>query len=479
MNPMKLPELLFEIATHLDSTGDIIRLAQTDRFSHEMVLPFLFRDIDISFAAVSSLAAALRRTATLGNTCRSLVFRRALDELSDKDEDYDDEEEPDDDEPDWTVYAPLYTDLCTIFHALSAHSCLRRISLKWNARRYLGTDVEFPSEVWGAISAASSHLEALEISVGVTEERDWQILMVGTIPNLRVFDLQMAAHGWECAYLQEFLDKHPSIEDLTLELPTCCGPEGITLESTFPALKAFAMNAPRLTVGDSSFLERHPRLERLRLDTVQQFSLNGQGLHNLRAMYITHSIAWCLPAFSFSLTGSLTPITHLRLRSQPDLSHATVAEVVGTVAGTLRCLELDQVDEEAFTVLLVHIRGLMQLAPNLAELAIVAREWPKPPRWDEKNLINLLAAIDDSTLVALRVVHYKSGMPLPPSVLTDLGPVPSSLKYIGWDVPRQPITYAIGRLGDKNIGRAMACSPFPREGEGWTAESVLDHLGPC
>ncbi|KAJ6540880.1 hypothetical protein DFH09DRAFT_1368519 [Mycena vulgaris] len=41
----------------------------------------------------------------------------------------------------------------------------------------------------------------------------------------------------------------------------------------------------------------------------------------------------------------------------PDLSETEVVDAVRAVAPTLRCLELDCVDEDAFPVLLVHIRA--------------------------------------------------------------------------------------------------------------------------
>ncbi|KAJ6499491.1 hypothetical protein DFH09DRAFT_1203790 [Mycena vulgaris] len=474
MNPLQLPELLCEIATHLDSPRDIICLAQSDRLTHGLVLPFLFHDIRIPLDSIASLAAVLRQNPTLVCGCRSFTLLRASGDLSDDEDDTADHEE---EEANRTLDAPICADLCTILHALSSHSRLGYLSLIGDARRYLRTDVEFPVGVWRAISAASAHLKALEISVGDTEVDHWRTLMLATIPILRVLNLEMAAHGWECTYVQAFLDRHPALEALTLDLPTCCGPEGITLDSTFPNLKSFAMNAPRLIPEDSTFLERHPKLERLRLDTVQTFSIGGAALQNLRALYITHSMQWCMPAFA---TATQAPVVQLRLRSQPDLSYPTVAEVVTVVAPTLRCLELDQVDEDAFAVLLVQIRPLLKRAPGLAELAIIGRSsWPKPPTFNAQDLRELLVAIGDAgNLIALRLEDpWKRGASISSPILADLGPLPLALKYIQWNVAATPVTYAIERMNEKNIGSAMECPPFPRAAGDWTAESVLDHLG--
>jgi hypothetical protein len=162
MNPLQVPELIGEIAGHLTDRSDLINLAQTDRFTHEVVTPLLFHEIQIPLASMASLAAALRSNPTLAAACRSLTVCIPLaDKLAAEANAY----PPDDPVLDPSVYEPLYEDLCTVLDVLEQHAHLTTFSVNDMARRYLRTFVEFPAKVWTAIAAVSVNLEVLEIAV--------------------------------------------------------------------------------------------------------------------------------------------------------------------------------------------------------------------------------------------------------------------------------------------------------------------------
>jgi hypothetical protein len=173
MNPLQVPELIGEIAGHLTDRGDLINLAQSDRFVHEVVTPLLFQDIQIPLASMASLAATLRSNTTLAAACRSLtVCLSSADHLDLTAQVYA-ARPPRDPVLEPSVYEPLYADLCTVLDALEQHAHLTTFSVNRMARRYLRTFVEFPAKVWTAIAAVSVNLEVLEIAVDKSEKEHW------------------------------------------------------------------------------------------------------------------------------------------------------------------------------------------------------------------------------------------------------------------------------------------------------------------
>ncbi|KAJ7669133.1 hypothetical protein B0H17DRAFT_1209691 [Mycena rosella] len=336
---------------------------------------------------------------------------------------------------------------------------LSKLSLTLSARRYLRRDIEFPARVWDAIVSASNHLQVLEISLDYAEEGAWSVLMRTTLARLRTLRLTMDAYNWPCAHVQAFLERHPVLEDLRLKSPPYCGPEGIALSSTFPNLKFLY---PYILL-----------LERLDLRTQQVFSLlpGSAALQRLRALCVAQPVRNCIDGFITAPTVQLRVCGVLSDLAQPHL-----ADVVRAVAPTLRCLELDSVNEDVFANLLPHIRELLALAVVGGNQDPSWR--PLPSSWAPEDLRALLSAIGPfPTLTALRLDRpRKTDIPLPPALLADLGPHPTHLQYIRWAVNDVPLTYSIERHDGRNVGRALAGALFPRVGD-WTAESVLDHLG--
>jgi hypothetical protein len=60
MNRMKVPELLQEIAAFVENSRDLSAFAQVDRFTHAVVTPCIFRNIELRLDFVDSLAVAFR-----------------------------------------------------------------------------------------------------------------------------------------------------------------------------------------------------------------------------------------------------------------------------------------------------------------------------------------------------------------------------------------------------------------------------------
>jgi hypothetical protein len=104
----------------------------------------------------------------------------------------------------------------------------------------------------------------------------------------------------------------------------------------------------------------------------------------LRALSISQITLMSSPA----VVSAHTRLTHLRLRGMPYLSTPTVADLVACVARTLRCLELDEVNTDAYAALLEHIVPLLRTAPALEELGIIAlSSYPSPPDWTAQDLV--------------------------------------------------------------------------------------------
>lgn len=194
------------------------------------------------------------------------------------------------------------------------------------------------------------------------------------------------AHGWGCRKLQRFFNELEELEDLRLTFPTCCGPHGIDFSATHPKLKTFSLTSNELC-APSDFFDRHHSLESLELYTLQSFIITESSLRGLKALSIDRDTLRLNPAFlSFHAP---TSITHLRLR-MPHLSLRRVSNAVIVVSQTLRCLELDEVDQPAFAKLLVKLADLMKRIPCLLELGILGGTYHcTPADWTPDDLVSL------------------------------------------------------------------------------------------
>ncbi|KAJ6564040.1 hypothetical protein B0H19DRAFT_1140232 [Mycena capillaripes] len=461
MGLMKVPELVQEISNFVENPRDLAQLAQVDRFTNAAVTPYLYRYIDIPLDFVKSLAITFKNRLDLAAKCRFLSFCCLSNDLLNEDKDEGSSEDH---------HVP-YESLVTIFSVLAQCGTLSTLRWDWEGR-HRGRFVRFPSEVWEAISGVSVNLRELDISIRLSNQDAWLCITQTSFPNLHVLKLDITdAHGWDFEHLQKFRDTLSDLEELSLFLPICCGPFGLTLHSTHPRLKRFSLSSSRLLRGlDIDFLVRHPAIEYLYLETEQPLVFSSAS--QLRALSIDSDTLLTSPGAVFSHAQ----LTHLRLRRMPDPCEPRVGDAVRAVASSLRCLEFDEVDEDEYAWLLEHILPLLHSTPVLEELGILGSS-DSPPSLNRTadDLRDLLAVLADVvSLIALRVAdHYRTGELLPPTLLDDFGYLPPRLEYIGWDVTPRSVVYGIERIGCRNVGRAVLVR---QPGSDWVSESVLERL---
>ncbi|KAF8177358.1 hypothetical protein K438DRAFT_1845746 [Mycena galopus ATCC 62051] len=470
VNLLKLPELLQAIAVFVGNSGNLSSFAQVDQFIHAAVTPRLFRSIDLDLDVVDSLALAFRNDPNRAASCRSLSFRPGRYEGGLLDD---------------STGQKLHKNLITIFGAISAHGLLSR--LRWRSRIYRGRGMALSAEVWAAISLASSSLQELDMYIPSTEKQFWKSLTHTRFTQLRVLRLCLTdAHGWNCDHLQSMLSTLGDLEELSLEFPECCGPRGITLESTHPYLKRFSLTGCALFEAKSDFLTRHPALESLCLATEQTFwsgtASSESPLKMLRALNIDEYSLYHSPTLMDS------HITHLRLRLRLHLRGSGHGDdpAVGAVCAvgrTLRCLELDirGMFNDSLNPLPPHAIALLRrlnFAPALDELGIIIRHGlsPLPHNWSSNMLTAVVTTIGPAT--PLRALRFRCGQTLPEKRLHDLGPLPPRLKYMGWDIASgksyTSLIYAIEqRQRQKMVVNTLARS----ETDDWMAEGVLHFMG--
>ncbi|KAJ7112092.1 hypothetical protein C8R44DRAFT_250187 [Mycena epipterygia] len=198
MHPFSIPELLHDLAAHLEHGSDLSRLAQADRFTNAIVTPYLYQDLEIPLESVEGLAVTLGSRPELAAECRSLViFCRDSDKTL---------------VTSWRLQLEprLYNYLVTIFGTIAEHG--RLVKLRLDERDRLA----FPENVWQAISRVASQLEELHLVVNDGEEHAWYPLTRTPFPKLRVFDLHLPfADYWDGAHLQSFLDTLTELEELS------------------------------------------------------------------------------------------------------------------------------------------------------------------------------------------------------------------------------------------------------------------------
>ncbi|KAJ6487390.1 hypothetical protein C8R47DRAFT_1276985 [Mycena vitilis] len=264
------------------------------------------------------------------------------------------------------------------------------------------------------------------------------------------------------------------LEDLSLEFPVYDDtPRGITLATTYAHLKRFFFSGGIL-FPKSDFLVRHPGIETLFLESEQAFrGTDGSHFPALRILSVDGESLLSSPAVLKS------PLTHLRLRYF-DLDSSEALDAVRAVARTLACLELEFVLlEESFDVVhfVERMLPLLGAASALDELGLLHSPCHAPSIAAIGLLKALLPALDsDAPMRALRIGTTGSYLrstddTLPPDVQYNLGPLPSRLRYLGWDIaPAESFVYVIERRGDRNcVG-----STLTREvSEDWAAQSVL------
>ncbi|KAF7371326.1 hypothetical protein MSAN_00768700 [Mycena sanguinolenta] len=461
-HPMKISELLQEIASFIENSQTLSFLTQVDRFSHAAVTPSLFRTIHIRLDRLDSLALALRNKPERAASCRSLTLSGTPKKGGTTLE---------------SVRQTLHLDLITLFRAISVHGVLT--SLRWRSPR----GVKLSEEVWAAISSALGSLHELDMYIPSADEQFWGALTSTRFTRLRILRLDlMCAHEWDCGHLQSLLDNLGHLEELCLLFPLCCDPIGLTLGSTYPHLKQFSFTSSQFA-PQPDFLTRHPGLESLSLATEHQFCWGtyASSPTMLRALNVDTYSLCCSPTFvDFQ-------IIHLRLRQIDEFMDDFVVDAVRALSQTLRYLELDILD----VLIPDYVIPLLQTTHSLDELAINHHRWPSlmPPTLASDLLTATITIVDSSPLRALR---FYCPQALPQERLLDLGRLPPQLKYIGWDLntpleildfppDMEPdaelpssLVYVIEKRDDKNV---VAKTLTKSSTDDWTTGGILHFMG--
>ncbi|KAJ6471728.1 hypothetical protein C8R47DRAFT_742252 [Mycena vitilis] len=471
MHPLRIPELVIEIAAFVTTPRDLISLAQVDQLSHTAVAPCLFRSIDIPLESIHSLAQTIRKYPHYAAHCRSLTLSSDASFLRH------DQVVP---VPDDETLARLYADLIAVLTAVSAQGQLE--SFRWTSCLYRGRAIEVSDDVCKAVAAALG-FASKEVALGPLCVRE-QICDTLTNSKLRALCLYLPrAHGWDCAHLQAMIDTLADLEDLSLELPVCCNLHGITLRSTHPLLTCFSFISTTL-VPESDFLVRHPRIHALFLETEQSFTFDPNVRSMLRALNTDETSLCASP----SLLNA--QITHLRLREVDEYMEAMPADALRALAPTLRCLELEVIgarDDPRFVP--AHVLTPLQAAPALAldELAIIRPGVPLPEGCFTTLLTDLFTALGPTTPLRALRIYCVHPLPIADLELIPFLPLPPRLQYIGWDATSTftsaSAIHVLERLDGKNgasdigvVARTLKTIHRPWT-EDWAAQGVLRYLG--
>ncbi|KAJ7736718.1 hypothetical protein DFH07DRAFT_842554 [Mycena maculata] len=481
MSPTTIPELLQEIATHLDNPVDLSRFSQCDRFIHGAVAPLLFQDINAASRSLPKLAKRFSENPEFAQQCRSLVIhgpQLGTDRLIDQPDvinGYDVDSMP---SPE-----ALSQSVTSIVREISQHGRLERFSWHtFTSRRYGRKTFLIEAGLWTALSSTGVHLHELDLTIG-KPDRDGIALLItaSNFCNLKIFRLRVL-EAFISPHFQTFLDRLNLLEHLDLDVSPDIRtliPGSLTFASTHTHLRFLTLTLLPLGLPpDLDFLARHPRIESLKLVSDQSFHCDDSSLPNLKALCVNESTVVGCPAIVS--TTARRNIKHLCLIEMPLFDMRMIPDIVQGMASSLTCLEIDFVPIGDFRYWIRDFSRLLSLAPNLLEFGMIASPSivPLEPTFNAKDLTDVLAVLDEAThLQALRFFDIsKSGSALPESFLANLGSVPASLRYIKWDVHPDPKIYCLETVDQCTMAVAMARPPVVKDKVDWTSESVLDHL---
>jgi len=157
------------------------------------------------------------------------------------------------------------------------------------------------------------------------------------------------------------------LETLHLYFPSCCGPTGIDLSSSYPRLRAFLISAGELDGSALYFLKRHPTIECLSIENARGHVLDDQDLPLLKALHLDGQVAVDTPALL--APTAQRQITHLHFRNIPYLTCDVAYDLVKNVSSTLTHLELEWWIG-GFRASIPGFGRLLQLVPRLEELRV-------------------------------------------------------------------------------------------------------------
>ncbi|KAJ7513065.1 hypothetical protein B0H11DRAFT_1948577 [Mycena galericulata] len=486
MSAARIPELLREIATQLDNIVDLSHLTQCDRFTNAAVAPLLFKDIYVASRSLPGLWERFASNTEFAQQCRSLVIhgpQLGTDRLIEQPEvfhGYDMDSMP--------SHQVLSQSAASILREVCQYGRLQRFS--WNT--YHSRDYgygSFPLETgfWTALLRTGDYLHELDLAIFPADREGFALLTRdGDFPNLKIFRLNLRDNHLS-PHFQTFLSRLKQIQhlDLRIEVDPRSLPSGsITFAADHPHLRSLSMTlSPCGLPPDLDFIARHQTIEILKLEIAQLFYCDDSCLPNLRALSVEQStVLYCSAFVSPSAKRSVKhlALVGMPLFTYPNQTDSMVRNIVSAMASSLTCLEMDFLEIDDFRYWIRDISKLLHLVPNLLEFGMIARSpmpIPVAPSFDGKDLTDLLAVLDHgSHLQALRFFDlFKSGSVLPEPLLANLGSVPSSLRYIKWDVHPDPETYRLETLDGRTTAVAMTRAPVVKDKVDWTSDSVLDH----
>ncbi|KAJ7280390.1 hypothetical protein C8J57DRAFT_1464700 [Mycena rebaudengoi] len=362
-NPLKIPELLREIATHLQDPVDISRLSQSNRFTSQVVGPLLFTDIHVSLKSLPRLAKRLSDNPELAMECQSFFIH-----FPRQGSDHDISHYSRRGFPASSLAAPpvLSSSLYLILQEISQHGRLERFGWTPLAARtvdYQGFKVE--DGFWIALASAGSRLEELSLEILPLDHEGFALLAGADFPILRILRLSM--QDGRVSHLTCFLHKLPSLQFLDLRLPR----QGVDLTSSHAHLISLTLQYDRLLDG-ADFLKRHPTIEILHLGTNMSsvpLLCDDLCLPRLKALSITASVILS----SGVVVLEQRQIKQLRLIDMAMFRRPMVRDIMQGLGATLSCLEMDFDFPAEFRFWLKHLSRLLQLAPPLLEFGIIAR----------------------------------------------------------------------------------------------------------
>ncbi|KAF7331466.1 hypothetical protein MKEN_00025400 [Mycena kentingensis (nom. inval.)] len=385
-------DILGEIAAFASSPA-LLNLSLVDHASNAAVQPYLYEQITISFNTLFSLSRTLRTHPERAATCKSVALRpprlwnRAIAKHYQV--------------PEEITAEHIADELVALFRLLAERAQLLAVTYDWMVRHCSAEKVSVTAAVWAAIALSSPSLRNLDIGLA---EPEWTALLVPHYPSLRILKVDLSsAHGWPCEELQSMLDSRcPLLEELVIDLPECCGTQGITFATNnHPHLKTLHLTTPlqnltRIQSGGEDFLIRHQWVEILSLhgESGPYFRPPGSN-SSLRALAIQQHEVY--PPEREEEPDTLAPygtnIVQLSLADADDLDEPPIRHLVRSLAASLRCLHLgcwiprervmsDLVDIASCAPLLEELQ--LSIAPSVDDLRTLltasAETLPLPAR---------------------------------------------------------------------------------------------------
>ena len=165
------------------------------------------------------------------------------------------------------------------------------------------------------------------------------------------------------------LNRLQQLETLHLYFPSCCGPTGIDLSSSYPRLRAFLISGEELNGSASYFLKRHPTIECLNNENSRGHILDDQDLPLLKALHLGGQVA--VDTHALLAPTAQRQITHLHLRCICYLTDNFDSRLLKNVSSTLQHLEI-RWWTDGFRKSIPRFSRLLQLVPRIEELRVNA-----------------------------------------------------------------------------------------------------------